>query len=575
MKNRFSGLLIATAVIAGSVVTPVALNKVQAASVQQKQTVLNEKFVVNGQPSNVQYKVLSNARLYSSANLAKIMSAGTVHKKNSFTYTFTKTIGKTKHSLTVTVRSTTAVVNGKKVKLAKAPRLVGGTLYVDAAPFIDSLGGSALADSNLIVSTNGSITYGQAQFNVDGQIKSIRTITIGGKQYFSATDLSKLASASIKTDKSNQYEISKNGKTVKIGSNPFKVKGIVYDDLNDIVKALGGDIVNQSTGKFISTAGLVSGDAYNPQWINDSTLLFNDSVDSNSYVVNVNSKKTLLKINGIEIVASPDGKEAVYADDNGAVHLVNLSTGKDATLNSTDTNSKFDFVWSNDGTKVYFIAGSSMTDVDCINLSDGSITTLYTDSNTSKADLALSADGKKLIYTVGKTGTTVYTDSNDTNVSGIDLSNTETQLYSLDLTAAQIAPVQLTTSNDNKVFSAFLPNGNIVYTSYDSSGTALPVLNMIDTSNVISPLVSNMDIATTDVTAQGNIIIVVNEKNGYQAIDEVDPTTKQITQLAQTKLEITSISFSADGKQMAITVPGKAGDVVMVLNNGQFDELSK
>jgi Tol biopolymer transport system component len=248
---------------------------------------------------------------------------------------------------------------------------------------------------------------------------------------------------------------------------------------------------------------------------------------------------------------------------------------KVTTLNGTDQAPKFQFVWSNDGTKVYFIQGDKSDTIDSINISDGAITKVYSDSLTSKSDLRLSADGKKVLFSVGKEGTTSYTDADKTDVTGIDLTNTENQLYVVDLTASELKAVQLTSTTDNKVFPAFLMNGNIVYTSYDSDGVKLPVLNVIGADNVISPLVIDKDIVTTEVTATGKVLIVANEKNGYQTIYEVNTTSKKLTKLAQTKLQISSMSVSIDGKSMAITVPGENGDHVMVLKNGQFEEITK
>ena len=306
MKRQLSSLVVATAVLAGSLVTPIALNEVKAATVQQNQSVSKEKMLVNGQSKDVQFKLINKKKLYSSVDLAKLMSTSVVHKQNTYTYTFTKISGKKKLTLTLKAKSTTAVINGKKVKLANSPSMVGRTLFVDAKSFINSLGGNVVVDTNLIVSTNSAITFGTAKLNVDGQHKSIKTLTMAGKQWFSAGDFAKLSGASIKTDKSNQYYMIKNRKTVKIGLNPFKVKGLVYADLNELVKAIGGDLLNQQNGKFVSIAGLISGDSYNPQWINNSTLLVgNDNdTDSSTYVINLNSKKQSLKLT-VQILLYP------------------------------------------------------------------------------------------------------------------------------------------------------------------------------------------------------------------------------------------------------------------------------
>ena len=265
----------------------------------------------------------------------------------------------------------------------------------------------------------------------------------------------------------------------------------------------------------------------------------------------------------------------MYSDENGTVYLVNLLNNKISALNANDDSPKFDFIWSNDGTKVYFITGTKMDAIASININDGAINPINSDKLTSKADLTLSPDGKKLLYTAGKEGTTNYTDLDKTDVTDIDLTNTERQLYVVDMTAAEIQSVALTTTPDNKAFPAFLPNGNIVLSSYDPDGVKLPILNVIGAENAIASLVTGKDIATATVTAQGKLIIVVNEKNGLQTIYEVNTTSKALTKLAQTKLEISSVSVSADGKRMAFTVPGQNGDRVMVINNGQLESVTK
>jgi hypothetical protein len=577
MKRQFTSLAVTAAILSGSMVTPIALNNVKAASVQQKQTVLIEKAMINGKFSNLHYQVTNKAKIYSATDLAHRLSASMVHKPGTSIYTFSKVNGKTKWTVSLTAKSTTAIVNGKKVKLAKAPIVIGASLFVDAIPFVKHLGGDALADTTLFVSTNGAIKFSTERIQFDGAAQSVKTITVAGKQWYSVSDFAKFTGAAIKTDKSNQVFLSKNKKSVQIGQTPIKVKGLVYADLNELVKSLGGDLLSQKSGKFVSVAGLISGDSTDPQWIDNSTLLMTNSDADGTYAVNVKTKKVLFKLDGTDVTVSPDGKKAVYSDENGYVYLADLSTSKVTALNNTDTNPKFDFVWSHDGSKVYFIQGSKMSDIASISLSDGAITTIYTDSRTSKADLALSPDGNKLLYTVGKEGTTTY-DPTGSDVSGIDLSGTETQVNVIDLTAAEKTAVALTASTENKVFPAFLANGMIVYTGYDTEDDSkLPTMYLIDThsTNTITPILTQKDIASATVTPQGKLVTVINETNGKQTIYTFDPTTKKLTKIAQSALNISSLSYSPDGKTLAVSVEGADSNRILVLTNGEFQAITK
>ncbi|MED3561616.1 stalk domain-containing protein [Bacillus xiapuensis] len=576
MKKQLSSIVIASAVLAGSTFTPIALNSVQAASIQQKQTVFKEKVIVNGQFKEVQYTVKNKVKLYSSQDLSKLMAASFSFSSKTKTYTITKTQGKQKFTQKLQAGPTNAVVNGKKVKLAAAPKLIGKTLFVDMKPFIKALGGDSLVDKSLLISTNGTLKFGSAKLNIDGQSKAIKTFTMGGKQLFSAADIAKLFSASVKESKNKLY-VSRSGKVVQIGGNPIKVKGKVYADLNQLVKALGGDILTNQNGKFIST-GLISGDTSNPQWIDNSTLLVtNENSDSDvaSYIVNIHSKKSSNKINSSEVTVSPNGKQAIYSDESGFVYLVDLQTNKVTTLNNTDDAPKLGFVWSKDGGTVYCISGDKSNNIDAIKISDGSITSVYSDSLNAKSDLKISQDGKKLIYTVGKEGTTVYTDDDKTDVSDIDLTGTESQLYVVNLSNAEVQATALTSTPDNKLFSTFMKNGNIIYTSYTTDDDTLPVLNMINSQNIITPLVTNKDILSTVVTVQGKVLFIAEEDNGYRSIYEVNPNTRKLTRIVQTKLNISALSVSPDGKSIAVSVSGDHGDRTMILKNGQFEILTK
>ncbi len=281
-------------------------------------------------------------------------------------------------------------------------------------------------------------------------------------------------------------------------------------------------------------------------------------------------------MNATELVVSPDGKQAIYSDENGFVYLVDLVANKVSTLNEKDDNAKLDFVWSKDGQVVYYIQGGSSDAVASINLQTGEIKSIFKDSLKYKSDLRLSADGKKLLYTAAKEGKTTFTEGN-ADVEKIDLTGTEDQFYVINLEDEKPAGVALTTSTDNKVSPAFLQNGNVVYISADAESDKLPELKVIagtDKDAKVTTLVENKDIISYQVTAEGKILLLAQE-NGKYEISEVNQDTKKLTKIASTELELTSFTVSQDGKSIAATTPGENGDVVVVYVNGVFEALTK
>ena len=322
---------------------------------------------------------------------------------------------------------------------------------------------------------------------VNGQLKDIQYTVSNKQKLYSASDLAKLMSATVSYDnKSKAYTFSKktgtqkvsimvvpskgstkiNGKVVKLNATPKLVGNSLFVDAKSFIQAFGGDLVATQNGSFISVAGLISGDTFNPQWVNASTVLVSNETASGekNYLINVDSKKSSFEISGTEVSVSPSGKSAIHTDEKGIIYLTNLTTDKTVILNNQDDNEKFEFVWSKNEDKVYFFNGKDTDKIYNVNVKDGALTKVYEDTFKYKSDLHLSNDGQKLIYSVSNEAKTNYTDSDNTDVSDIDLTDTEPQLFSLNLNATELKPLQLTFTKDNKVFTNFLNNGNIVYT---------------------------------------------------------------------------------------------------------------
>lgn len=432
----------------------------------------------------------------------------------------------------------------------------------------------------------------KATIIVDGKAKAISFTNWNKHKLYSAEQLSKLLSATIKyNEKTKSYVVAKkvnnktvkaeykvnvgnvviNGKKTKVSVAPKLVEKKLFVEAESFIKALGGDFL----GGFLSTAGLVSGDTFDPQWVNNSTILVGNEneEDSRTFLLNTTTKKAVT-VNGTDLVVSPNGKQAIYADEDGIAILVDLVSKKAKKLNEEENDSKSDFVWSKDGKKAYFIQGDKLQKVGSINIADGVVTTIPSDSLNYKSDLRLSVDGNKLLYTVAKEGVTKNTEDGS-DVESIDMTGTEPQIYVINLTDATPAGVAVTTTTDNKIFPGFLSNGNIVYLSAEVDNDNLPELKMIDGNNTITTLISNKDIVSSLVTPTGEVMILVAESNGYSVIYKVNPATKKITKIAYTKLKLNSFSISNDGKSIAATTSGVNGDTVVVLKNGSFELLTK
>ncbi|WP_161487570.1 stalk domain-containing protein [Paenisporosarcina indica] len=593
MKRKITSLALATAVFLGSAFTPIAINNVSAATTQQQQISQKDIVIVNGQEKVITITLLNKKKLYSVDQLSQIMAATVKYNSKTKSYEVSKKSGNQVKKIVYKVNSASGVVNGKKVKLSTPTKMIGKTLFVEIDSLVKTLGGDLLVDKNLLITVNGTINLSEKLLIVDGNDKKVKTLSINGKQLYSVQDIAKLYSASTTVNKNNEVLVTKKGKTIKLKlsnknmvvnnksvmlkENPIIVKNVVFADLSDLVKAFDGDILPLTNGYFISTTGLVDGDTFNPQWVgNDSVLVMNETeTESRSLLLNTSSKKAQFTVNATELKVSPNGKQAIYSDENGYVYLVDLVAKKVNGINLNDDSVKLEFIWSKDSQKVYFLQGDKSEIVSSINVIDGSITKIFEDKLIYKTDLRLSIDGNKLLYVVGKEGTTSLTKGEIPEVDSIDLTDTEQQIYVINLKDAESKAVSVTTTKDNKVFPGFLENGDIVYISADTETDKLPDVKVINTENVVSTLIPNIDIKNLLITSEGKLMILTRESNGYSVIYKWDTVTKKLNKIAQTKLELTSFSVSNDGKTIVATTSGKDGEILVLLKNGKIETLTK
>ncbi|MBS2970714.1 hypothetical protein J9317_18380 [Metabacillus sp. KIGAM252] len=589
MRRELTSLVIASAVLAGSAFSPVAINEAKAASAVQQ--TMKESVYVNGKQKVVHATVVGKTKLHSVSDLAKALSAKVMYDKKSQYYVVSKGSGKDMKTIKVKSGSSQAFVNGKKVKLENPPAMAGKTLFMAAKNFVHALGGDLLIDANLLISEKGMFKTSTFKMNVEGKLHSAKTLRVNGKYLYSVQDIAKAYSAKVTvkgtavtlqkgsqtaTFKIYQNSITANGETVNLSAYPVSVKGVIYADLMDMVKALGGQMEKMDTGRYmLFTSKLVSGDSYNPAWVGSHVMVTNEDENaSRTYLMDVNTRQVMNTINATDVVVSPDGMSAIHSDETGVITLIDLTTGTSRYV-SLDDDIKVDFVWAQDGKKAYFIKGEKNDKIFSVDIATGALKEVPSDSKIYKTDLRLSADGTKLLYVVSKEAETKTTDTGDggTDVTDILTEGTEPQFFTIDLTAKTPAATAITTTKDNKVYPAFLKDGSIVYLSAMPDSEDLPVLTMIRADNTVSQLVKDKDILFLTVTQEGKLMILTSENN-MSVIYEVNPSEMKLTKIASTPLEITSFAVSKDG-QVAATAPGLSGERLVVWKNGSFEIVTK
>ncbi len=193
MKQKISSFIIATSILTGTVVTPIAVNEVSAASIQQQKLQLKkETILVNGEQKSVTFIELDNKKLYSFREIVTLLPGKITYDNKTRTSEVTRTVDNKEIKVVYSLDSKDVVINGEKSALTATPKVVYSRLFVA---------------------------------------------------------------------------------------------------LEDLVPVLGGDILDN--GKFIATEGLVSGDSFKPQWVNNSKLLVTNETeeDARTVVINPASKK--------------------------------------------------------------------------------------------------------------------------------------------------------------------------------------------------------------------------------------------------------------------------------------------
>jgi len=574
VKKMLAHTLIASAVLASPLI-PATKWSVEAKAVQ-KQPVQKTNWSVNGTVMPISSTTVSGGNwIVSAPELSKLLGATYSYDKKTKTYKMTKkgTV------VQVKVHDKVAAVNGKKVTMNVAPKLINNVLYVPAVAVVQAFGGQLQTNASpILLSTNGSVKATKTAVSIDGQAAQLHAIIVGQKTLYSLSDLAKAFGVAINVDgKSKTITLSGKGKKATFllhqpGSSVVKVNGNFYADLHGTVTKLGGEIEKGAT-LFIATNGFLKGLNFNPQWLsNEYVIVTNENDEPVSKVVHIPSRKVIATIASGDLSLSPDKKKGAYVDDNGQLFIVDLATKK-ATALGTDDDVKVELTWAPDGSSIYFFKGNNSDVIASMNVQTGEVTKIVDDKVKYKSDLRLSADGTKLMYIAAKEAKANYTDESKTEIDTIDTTGTEPQLYVVDLTSQQKTPTAVTTDTNNKTFSFFAGDAIVYLSANPDDENELPALKAI-VGGQERNMATTMNI--TYVATKGNIVFVlVGEKNGSYSIYRATAPQAQWTRIFNTKTTITAIAPSPFGNEIAVTIPTDEGEKIAVLINNKLIDITK
>lgn len=317
----------------------------------------------------------------------------------------------------------------------------------------------------------------------------------------------------------------------------------------------------------------LTGTVNNPLWVDSSRLVVETLTDLGTefYLLSLNGNYEKLleaSVNATELVVSPTGTQAAYVNDNGDLYLIDLST-KVKTKISTDNEAKMELQFNEAGTKIYFLYGEKIDKLGVINLADGKLTTLLSDGVAYKSDLKISKDEKKAVYAVTKAGK--VDEANDAFT--VDSKGTEPQLSTIALTETGAKPVQVTSKEDNKVFTNLLADNSVLYVSAYADKDGLPLRKISADGKTDQVLVGHLSVEGVLVLKSGDVLLVGQNKTYAKSIFTVDQNgmTKKLVTLP----EGTTSVVAQDNGQICITVETEQGEKVSVLQNGKFIDLTK
>jgi hypothetical protein len=455
---------------------------------------------------------------------------------------------------------------------------------------------SSKSSNNTVVKTTGTYKVAELLGNVDGATVSFRTINVNKTTLVAVSDLAKALKANITVSKgsitlidatkTNKIQIQSKSKSLNflVNSNKFAFKtapvtqdGRVYVELHTIVNALGGEIVAGQADKVnhILAIKRLSGEFSSLHWDATGNIIVSkeDGESTGVYKINKTTYRTDVLAESANVGSmkvSPNGEWGIFTDDNNQLSLVTLSNGQIQILGK-DATVKTDLIWSSNSKKVYFIQGDKQEKISFVSVDTGDIKQLLVDKVENKSEIHVSDDETSIAYIVNITGI-AKTDSEGTEDSlTIDYSKAGAQLFLLDLTNIEAKPVQLTSSNDNKVYPSLLSGKKVVYLSADPENVdTTNVLKLVTEDGKLQDLISDIDVTFNEVSYKGYIVVIGIAKDGSTKVLKVAEDGTQ-TQLYTTANEISEAVLSPDGSQLAVI----SGGQVIIITNGQQIQLTK
>ncbi|GGH33720.1 hypothetical protein GCM10008013_39030 [Paenibacillus segetis] len=421
---------------------------------------------------------------------------------------------------------------------------------------------------------------------IDGNAVTLRSVQVNKATLYSLRDLSASLGASLKrngsslvlensatehvvTLKSGDKNYQVDGNAAQFTVAPQNVAGNNFVELNSIVTALGGEVNSGEVRSIARLEGEFSTPIFNAS---EKVIVTKEDGEALQLIkLDAGGQYEVFSSNESTVGAaiSPDHEYGAFANDNGVLNLIDLSTGLVKKV-GTDNTVKTDLVWSADSKKIYFVQGDKQEKISYITLATGKVTEVLADKVENKAGVQVSADEKKIVYFVNVTGT-ASTDKAGTEESlEIDYSNAGTQVYSLDLSTKGAKPVQLTKDLDNKMYLSLLADGRAVYVSADPEGViANNILKVIsaDGANVTN-LLADVDVISSELM-NGKLIVLASVADGSNKVFQVDSTGAK-TELYSTTENVTELSVSPTGV-VALIADGK----VVLVQGSKTTELTK
>lgn len=422
---------------------------------------------------------------------------------------------------------------------------------------------------------------------VDGASSNIRTLNIKETVLYSVRDIANIFGAHIQADSksvvtlvggnpaktitlqanSNAYQEDSAAKSFTVA--PQERKGAIYAELNVLVEAFGGEVTGSGSKLALIRVKPLDGDFSSPRVNSNGEVIAARETNGTVQLYKWNPANQVHDAltsneNAANTAVSPDLKWGVFTDESSQLYLLNMSLGTAQAIGK-DTSVKTDLTWSADSKKVYFVQGDKQEKISWVSVDSGKITTVLADKVENKSDIRLSADDKTLLYAVNITGVAKNDKDSTEDSLSIDYSGAGSQLFTLDLTAKDAKPVQVTTTPDNKLYPNLLADGRVVYVSGDVDGTVENnVLKVVQAKDKkVSDFAADVDVSLAVTSARGQLIIAVTEKDGKSSIYAVKADGSK-SKLYTTDGTITELFPSADAAQIAVI---EDGQVKWVANN--------